>query len=80
MQREEDGMDDDKILQLDTGKVVEISDYLPDDENIHPGEQSFHDGLARSVQMALDDGLTAAQIVGVLYLVMRRFSEQADEW
>lgn len=73
-------MDDDKILQLDTGKVVEIRDYLPDDENVHPGEQALYDGLAHSVQMALDDGLTAAQIVGILYLAMRRFSEQADEW
>ena len=37
MRREEDGMDEDKemILQLDTGKVIEISDYLPGVRVLH---------------------------------------------
>lgn len=73
-------MDEDKIVQLESGKVVEIRDYLPDADGIDPGEQTLYDGLTRSVQNALDEGLTAAQIVGILYLAMRRFSEQADEW
>lgn len=73
-------MDEDKIVQLDSGKVVEIRDYLPEDETIHPGEQRMYDGLSRSIQKALDEGLTAAQIVGILYLAMRRFSEEADAW
>lgn len=72
-------MDEDKIVQLESGKVIEISDYLPDD-GIDPGEQALHDRLHDAVQKALDEGLTAAQIVGILYLAMRRFSEQADEW
>ena len=75
-------MDEDKemILQLDTGKVIEISDYLPGDENIHPGEQALYDDMQEVVQKGLDSGLTAIQITGLLYLLTRRFSEQADEW
>ena len=60
--------------------VIEIRRYLPVNENVHPGEQTLHDDLARAVTLAIEDGLTAAQIVGILYFVTRRFSEQADEW
>ena len=43
-------------------------------------EQKAHDTLVEAINEVIEMGLTAAQITGLLYVNLRRLSEEADEW
>ena len=43
-------------------------------------EQDAHDTIVDAVNRVIDMGLSAATITGLLYLALRRLSEEADTW
>jgi hypothetical protein len=59
--------------------VIDLRDHRRS-HNVDPVEQDVYDDISDAIIYGLENGLTPAQIAGLLAYAKMRFMRQSDEW
>lgn len=59
--------------------IINFSPLRSRRRGVPPGEQALSDAVYAAMQTALDNGLTASQVIGVLHFVVENLTRSASE-